>query len=29
MTTFIDWLTGPGGQATIVDVGYYPLPKKS
>lgn len=29
MTTFIDWVTGPGGQATIADVGYYPLPKKS
>jgi phosphate transport system substrate-binding protein len=29
MATFIDWVTGPGGQATIADVGYYPLPKKS
>jgi phosphate transport system substrate-binding protein len=29
MKRFIDWVTGPDGQKTIGDVGYYPLPKKS
>jgi phosphate transport system substrate-binding protein len=29
MKGFIDWVTGPAGQATISEVGYYPLPKKS
>jgi phosphate transport system substrate-binding protein len=27
--SFITWVTGPDGQKTIADVGYYPLPKKS
>jgi phosphate transport system substrate-binding protein len=26
---FIDWVTGPDGQRTISEVGYYPLPRKS
>ena len=25
---FIDWVTGPAGQKTIADIGYYPLPGK-
>jgi phosphate transport system substrate-binding protein len=29
MKKFIDWVTGPEGQKTISEVGYYPLPKKS
>ena len=29
MKRFITWVTGPDGQKTIGDVGYYPLPKKS
>jgi len=29
MKRFIAWVTGPEGQSTIADVGYYPLPKKS
>lgn len=29
MKKFLTWVTGPEGQKTITDVGYYPLPKKS
>jgi len=29
MRRFISWVTGPEGQKTISEVGYYPLPKRS
>jgi phosphate transport system substrate-binding protein len=28
ITKFIDWVSGPGGQAVVKEVGYFPIPER-